>query len=525
MGVNCAGLLNKLESFEDLLISKEPAIFCLQETKAKRLNQIKTESCKKFTIYELLRKKCNGGGLAIGVQTDLQPAWVDQGDEEVEVLVVEVWVNEFPIRIVNGYGPQLSDSVERKRKYWNFLEKQVNNAIFAGAGLILQMDANCHLGPEIIDGDVNEQNANGKLFCDFLQRNPHLTIINSLSLCDGKITRTRKTTKVTEESILDVFVTCDRILPYITSMKIDEKREHVLTNFKTVKKQGRIIESDHNALFLDLGLKFSRLKNERITVYQFKNKKSQEMFKNLTNNTDEFTNCFDDLKNHMKKHHPDIIKCEVCDITFKDEMTMKAHSQNNHTIDQGIQCLFCDFTSVNKKIVEHHVEKEHTKGRLIKCDVCNITLNASFEEQTIQWRTVLEKYFQKCFKKIRITNKLKGKNQDINCLMEKRREFIRKDILNEDEENELHTLEENIAMKCEEINKKKVMENFGELVNQGDVSHQGIWKIKKKYFPKNEPSLPAGKRNFKQQLITNPGELKELYCKEMSFPPSSQVFK
>ena len=55
------------------------------------------------------------------------------------------------------------------------------------------------------------------------------------------------------------------------------------------------------------------------------------------------------------------------------------------------------------------------------------------------------------------------------------------------------------------------MDNFEELDNQGDVSHQGIWRIKKKYFPKNEPSLPAGKRNFKQQLITNPGELKDLY--------------
>ena len=50
----------------------------------------------------------------------LHYSWVDQGDDEVEVLVVEVWVNEFPIRIINGYGPQLSDSIERKRKFWNF---------------------------------------------------------------------------------------------------------------------------------------------------------------------------------------------------------------------------------------------------------------------------------------------------------------------------------------------------------------------------------------------------------------------
>ena len=78
------------------------------------------------------------------------------------------------------------------------------------------MDGNCHLGPMIIPEDLNAQNANGKLFCEFIERNPHLTIINSLNICDGKITRIRKTTKGIEKSILDVFVTCDKILPFIT---------------------------------------------------------------------------------------------------------------------------------------------------------------------------------------------------------------------------------------------------------------------------------------------------------------------
>ena len=114
LGLNCAGILNKLESFEDLLLNKEPTVFCLQETKVKRPNQIKTEACKKYTIYELVRQKSSGGGLAIGVHNDLHPAWIDQGDDEVEVIVVEIWIDEFPVRIVNGYGPQLSDSVERK---------------------------------------------------------------------------------------------------------------------------------------------------------------------------------------------------------------------------------------------------------------------------------------------------------------------------------------------------------------------------------------------------------------------------
>ena len=95
--------------------------------------------------------------------------------------------------------------------------------------------------------------------------------------------------------------------------------------------------------------------------------------------------------------------------------------------------------------------------------------------------------------------------------MEKRRNLKRKDILDEKEEEELKQLEETIANKCEEVNKKRVVDNFKELDNQGDVNHQGIWKVKNKYFPKVKTTLPAGKRNMKGQLITNPDELKNLY--------------
>ena len=168
-------------------------------------------------------KKSGGGGLCLGVQNDIQPVWIAQGDDEVECLTVEVWVNEFPIRVLNGYGPQIGDSIERKRNSWDFIEREVNNAIVAGAGFILQMDGNCHLGDQVIKNDPNVQNSNGKLFCEFLERNPHLTVFNSLQLCEGTITRMRKTSRGMEKSVLDVFVTCDKIVPYITKMVVDER--------------------------------------------------------------------------------------------------------------------------------------------------------------------------------------------------------------------------------------------------------------------------------------------------------------
>ena len=399
---------------------------------------IKTGSSQNYTIYELLRINSGGGGLCIGVNKDLQPVWISQGDDDVECLVVEVWVNEFPIRIVNGYGPQASDSVERKQKFWDYIEREVNNAIVAGAGFILQMDGNCHVGKDIIVNDVNIQNYNGKLFNEFLERNPHLTLINSLPLCEGTITRMRKTVKGMEKSILDFFVVCDKILPYTSRMVIDEKRKNALTNYSSVKKIGRIIESDHNPIFLYLDLMFTKIKTERVEIFQFRNKEAQNLFKTLTSNTEEFTDC------------------------FENELT--------------------------------------------------------FDEQASKWRETLEHFFQKAFKKIRISNKPNKKQSDINQLMAKRRILKKKDLLNEKEEEELVKLEEKIALQCEEQNRKKVSDNFKALNGKdGDLSHQGIWKIKKKYFPKIKPSLPAGKLNMKKQLITNPAELKELYLQTFKF--------
>ena len=87
-------------------------------------------------------------------------------------------------------------------------------------------------------------------------------------------------------------IACDKIVPYITRVKIDEKREQVLSNYSKFKQMKRVIESDHNPIFLYLNLQFSKLKNESITIYQFKNIESQQLFKKLTSITSKFTDCF-----------------------------------------------------------------------------------------------------------------------------------------------------------------------------------------------------------------------------------------
>ena len=126
---------------------QNPAAIFLQETKLRRPNRIKTPSSKNYTFYELHRSKTaekgeTGGGLALGVLNSLEPSWISEGDDNCETITVEIWVEGFPIRLVCGYGPQEYDNPSRKQKFWDYLNKEVDDASKDGAAFILQMDGN-----------------------------------------------------------------------------------------------------------------------------------------------------------------------------------------------------------------------------------------------------------------------------------------------------------------------------------------------------------------------------------------------
>ena len=144
----------------------------------------------------------------------------------------------------------------------------------------------------MIPGDPRPQNKNGKFFVEFLERNPNLTVVNSLSLCQGLITRSRVKDGVVEESVLDFFIVCSLVLPHITKMVIDDSKSHILTNYKQVRKSGKAIDSDHFTEYLDMDLEVIKEKPERQELFNFKDKQCQEKFTILTSETKEFTECF-----------------------------------------------------------------------------------------------------------------------------------------------------------------------------------------------------------------------------------------
>ena len=135
LGVNCAGLASKLHSFDKLLSDIQPGIFFLEETKSKHLGKLKTENCKKYQIFEMVRRQGAGGGLAIGALHNLNPTWLGEGDDYVEWLSVEITLQLFRIRCVVAYGPQEADCNDRKEKFWAQLDSETTTAQNQGTGL------------------------------------------------------------------------------------------------------------------------------------------------------------------------------------------------------------------------------------------------------------------------------------------------------------------------------------------------------------------------------------------------------
>ena len=93
---------------------------------------------------------------------------------------------------------------------------------------------------------------------------------------------------------MDFVIVCDQLAAFLQRMIIDEKRTNVLTKYVTLKGVRVKSESDHNPVFAEFNLKFSRAQPvTRHEMFDFKNVDSQKKFYELTNNCFKLRNCFD----------------------------------------------------------------------------------------------------------------------------------------------------------------------------------------------------------------------------------------
>ena len=90
----------------------------------------------------------------------MESTLIREGIDKTEITSVLVIIGEIPVRIILGYGPQENAAIEKKQKFWEFLEQEISEAEILGQGVILQMDGNLHAGIDLVKGNPNIQNKN-----------------------------------------------------------------------------------------------------------------------------------------------------------------------------------------------------------------------------------------------------------------------------------------------------------------------------------------------------------------------------
>ena len=285
LGNNVAGLTKKKESLNAIIETfKAPSCITLQETKLGKTVEFKIPN---YQVFQNNRNS-SGGGLLTAVDSNLNPLIITSESSLAEILTVQLEVNDKKIRLLNAYGPQNDDLIQKRLEFWTELDQEIVSAVSDGCLILIQMDANAKVGRHIITADPNKNpDDNGLELLALIERH-NLVMLNADERCIGAITRFRQTKDRKEQSILDYILVCRNLFTNFTSMWIDEERYCPLTNYSS--RTETKVASDHNLLSAEFNIKYKKklYRPQRREIFNFKDKECVENFFIETNNNEDF---------------------------------------------------------------------------------------------------------------------------------------------------------------------------------------------------------------------------------------------
>ena len=507
-GINAAGIKSKQKSFENVLNRIKPQVWTIQETKLKPNETIKCEALDHYQVYYLSRQESQGGGLALGVLKELESTLIREGDDNTEILSVQVVVGDISIRVVSGYGPQENANISIKEKFWEFLEEEINQAHIENQGLLLQMDGNLHAGPQLLEKDPNPQNKNGKMFMNFLERNPNLIVVNTLDICQGLITRKRaikEHVKKNNGTIVRTFCEeCKKIFFTEKELTIHKRRDHSIkipfmcykckTNFTGENELETHIQMNHEKTEESV-LDFM-IVNEKLSPFLHKMLIDEDRIFSLTNLAQITKN-----KRIIESDHNPII----LDLNIQYSKRKPDRIEMFNLKNKACQELFKLETENNQELM-----------KVFDTDF-------AFEEQCKDWLKIFNSILHKCFKKVRIVSSRKQEEKESKKELFERamlQKELKSGVCDEATKNRIKKrideIENDIENEIGEENINEIVQTLKELGGNekqlGPNGRKQMWKILKDKFPsKNSPCVPIGKKDTSGNVITNYEGLKHVY--------------
>ena len=179
-----------------------------------------------------------------------------------------------------------------------------------------------------------------------------LVVVNASMLCEGTITRYRKTVNNVEEAVLDHFIVCKEFFEHVSKMIIDENAAYALTKYTNKKGDKTFVkESDHRTMILELDFKWnaeSRINEKRKEVFNYKNNLDFEAFKKLSEHNEDLNKCFDDDKEDIEDSSKRWLK--IVNNLIKRAFRKIRIKKNK--MSPELECLFQEKESMKNEIAE-----------------------------------------------------------------------------------------------------------------------------------------------------------------------------
>ena len=270
---NIQGVTKKRESLVSIMEDLNVDICLLAETMTRC---VKLSGCRCFTA-----NKSIGQNVCVIVRNkivDNEIIKLYEPNETINLIGIRIELMNSCLRVFTAHLKQQSVSTRDEIKaQFEEIRKQFQNASNCNEGMLLVLDANVHVGKEVIKGGIEDQDWGGSEFMNLVE-DENLVLMNVLDLCSGIITRVDP--RNGKGSTIDLALCNQFLVNKVKEMKIDEEGLFKPTNYTPVLKK-----TDHNSIFLKVEI--NRVQKMKPQPYvNLSDKEGKEAFKSYMENLD-----------------------------------------------------------------------------------------------------------------------------------------------------------------------------------------------------------------------------------------------
>ena len=270
---NIQGYTKKKESLSYIMEELDCDLCLLAETMTRN---IKLKGCRCITP-----NKSVGQNVCIIVRNKLVDNDIIkmyEPNDNVNLIGIRVELMGNSIRIYTAHLKQQSvASRDEITVQFEEIRKQFKDATRSNEPMMLIFDANAHLGGDDIHGCDDDQDWGGQVLRKMIE-DENLVLLNSLSLCEGVVTRIDP--RNGKRSTIDFAVCNQHFAAKVVEMKIDEDEKFKPTNYASVAKR-----TDHNTIIVKAKIERSP-KKKSIPYLYTKDAEGRRMFREYIEESD-----------------------------------------------------------------------------------------------------------------------------------------------------------------------------------------------------------------------------------------------